>query len=244
MRKNFISAAVLFVSLACSPRLAAQAAPAPPPKLPFESLAVPAERLGNLGELKQLLKKYYACTCDCGCYEKEAELQSARAIEFLRSWSRSAKPGQKAAIVLDIDDTALSNYPLYSTNDFSHVPAEFDRWVLAAKAPAVPSVLAIFNAARHLGISVFFITGRPEQQRDATEQNLLAAGYKEWAGLTMRTPADIGKPAAEYKPAARQKLVSAGYVLVLNVGDQFSDLAGDPAAALSVKMPNPMYFLP
>ena len=40
---------------------------------PQEALSVSHERLENLGELKQQVKRYYACTCDCGCYEKEAE---------------------------------------------------------------------------------------------------------------------------------------------------------------------------
>jgi hypothetical protein len=38
--------------------------------------------------------------------------------------------------------------------------------------------------------------------------------------------------------------VAAGYRLILNIGDQYSDLFGEPQAEASVKLPNPFYYLP
>ncbi len=234
--------AAMFAALGAGlqPNAFAQSAPATIKK-PASGCAV---RLGNLGQLKQQIKRYYACTCDCGCYEKETAAAGARATRFLRSRVAKAAKSEKLAMVLDIDDTALSNYPLYSTNDFSYVPAEYDRWLDGATAPPVKATLALFQAARQLGVAVFFISGRREDQRAATERNLSEAGFNGWSGVILRTPADKGKPASQFKPAARQQLVSQGYRLVLNVGDQLSDLAGKPAAERSVKLPNPMYFLP
>jgi predicted secreted acid phosphatase len=49
---------------------------------------------------------------------------------------------------------------------------------------------------------------------------------------------------AVYKASERQKIVAAGYTLVMNVGDQWSDLDGSPRAAINVKLPNPFYYLP
>ncbi len=206
--------------------------------------AASKERLENLGELKRLVRKYYACTCDCGCYEHDTEQQSARAIEVLRKRVANSAPGERLALVLDIDDTALSNYPFYSTHDFAHVPSEFDRWVASGKAPAIPATLAIFKAARSLGVAVFFVTGRREDQREATEQNLTAAGYAGWTEVIYRTPADMNKRAVEYKSSARKKIVAAGYKIAVDVGDQMSDIAGNPRAEFSVKLPNPMYIIP
>jgi predicted secreted acid phosphatase len=51
-------------------------------------------------------------------------------------------------------------------------------------------------------------------------------------------------PTIEYKSAERRKIVEKGYHIVLSVGDQWSDLLGDPQAEVSVKLPNPFYFLP
>lgn len=251
MRKPFIAYAIL-VLLTCLAGVRGQGqVPAPAQNqqaetelLPLESLSLPKERLGNLGVLKQLVKKYYACTCDCGCYEKEAEEQGARAIELLRKRAATATPGEKLAVVLDIDDTALSMYPFYATHDLGHIPGEFDNWVATAKAPAIHATLAIFSTARKLGIAVFFITGRREDQREVTEQNLRAAGYTGWSGITFRTPAVVHQRAAEYKSSVRQQIVGQGYRLVLNVGDQLSDLVGNPTAEFSVKLPNPMYVIP
>ena len=39
-------------------------------------------------------------------------------------------------------------------------------------------------------------------------------------------------------------IVAQGYRIILSVGDQWSDLNGDPKAEVSVKVPNPFYFLP
>ena len=42
----------------------------------------------------------------------------------------------------------------------------------------------------------------------------------------------------------RAGIVAEGYTIVLNVGDQWSDLKGKPEAEFSVKYPNPYYFIP
>jgi len=60
----------------------------------------------------------------------------------------------------------------------------------------------------------------------------------------MRLPAQASATALEYKSAARGTIAVKGYKIVLNVGDQWSDLGGEPEAELSVKYPDPFYFLP
>jgi predicted secreted acid phosphatase len=119
----------------------------------------------------------------------------------------------------------------------------FDAWVNTAQAPAIPGTLRIDKEAKQLGVEVFFITGRAEQERAATEQNLRAQGY-EWKTLTMRAPSEASETAEVYKSAARARLAAQGYTIVLNVGDQWSDLKGNPEAEFSVKYPNPYYFIP
>jgi hypothetical protein len=49
---------------------------------------------------------------------------------------------------------------------------------------------------------------------------------------------------AQYKSGDRALTAADGYRIVLNVGDQRSDLAGDPQAEHSVKFPDPFYFIP
>lgn len=202
------------------------------------------DAIPNLGEIKIQLRHYYNCDGASGCYEADLEQQAAKAIEFLKHRVAARKPGERLAMVLDIDETSLSNYAYYNRTDFGYESVRFDMWAMSADAPPIKPTLKVFNAAREMGVHVFFISGRDEQQRFPTEQNLLRAGYKDWDGLTLRTPADAAKKASEYKPAARKEIVEQGYRLVLNIGDQQSDLAGDPQAEMSLKLPNPFYFIP
>jgi predicted secreted acid phosphatase len=91
---------------------------------------------------------------------------------------------------------------------------------------------------------VFFITGRPDTQRDATARNLEAAGFHGWKELDLRDSEERAFNTIAYKSARRKKIVADGYRLILSVGDQWSDLDGEPRAEVSVKLPNPFYFLP
>lgn len=45
------------------------------------------------------------------------------------------------------------------------------------------------------------------------------------------------------RPWARNQLQEAGYKLLGNIGDQFSDLAGEHSAQYSFKLPNVWYFI-
>ena len=108
----------------------------------------------------------------------------------------------------------------------------------------IPGTLRLFNKARAAGIEVFFITGRWEELTAATEQNLAAAGFKEWKGLALRKGPQKKMTTVEYKSEERRKIVDAGYRIVMSMGDQWSDLNGDPKAEISVKLPNPFYYLP
>lgn len=204
----------------------------------------PSERIPNLDKLKDALKQYHECTCTCGCYAKDLDLQADRAIKFLRARAARRRAGEKLAMVLDIDETTLSNYEEMVGAGFTYDSKVFNAWVESAKAPTIPGTLKLFNEARKLGVSVFFITGRPEAQRVATEQNLRAQGFDKWERLVLRTPEQKSLPTREYKSAERGKVQAEGYTIVLNVGDQWSDLKGQHQAEYSMKYPDPYYFLP
>jgi hypothetical protein len=92
---------------------------------------------------------------------------------------------------------------------------------------------------------VFFVTGRHEGQmlRDATIKNLKAAGYDGWTGLVLR-PATAGNMTiAVYKSGERAKIAAQGYTIIVNAGDQQTDLEGGYSER-AYKLPNPFYFLP
>ncbi|MFZ1905632.1 MAG: HAD family acid phosphatase, partial [Steroidobacteraceae bacterium] len=103
--------------------------------------------------------------------------------------------------------------------------------------------LRVFHEAKRLGVGVFFVTGRPEAQRAATEKNLRTQGLDGWDGLILRESGQEKLTAEDFKSAERGKIVGRGYRIVLNVGDQWSDLRGTQEAEYSVKYPDPYYFL-
>ena len=91
-------------------------------------------------------------------------------------------------------------------------------------------------------MAVFFLTGRPERFREATESNLRSAGY-EWTGVLLKPDAMRTTSAVEQKAAERKKLLEQGYRIAVNMGDQMSDLDGG-FAERTYKLPNPFYFVP
>jgi acid phosphatase len=214
-----------------------------PQQAPRMSAYAPAERILNLDDLKAQLKQYQACICKCGCYAKDLDHQADRAIAFLRIRNARRLPEEKLALVLDIDETTLSNYEQMLKAGFAYDKTANDVWIESAKAPAISGTLRLYQEAKRLGISVFFLTGRPEAQRAATELNLHNQGFADWQELILRSPAEASATAQAYKSAARAEILEKGYKISLNVGDQWSDLKGKPEAEFSVKYPDPFYFL-
>ena len=205
----------------------------------------PAAATPSLVEAKREVIAYV----DSGRYDAEIASVLGPARVFLES---RASRGGKLAIVLDIDETSLSNLPSLRANDYGFIipgpcdlpggPCGMLAWIGMARAEPIKPVLALARLARDRGLAVFFITGRPERVREATERNLKAAGY-EWTGLFLKPDALNVPSAADFKAPERKKLVDQGYTIIINVGDQMSDLDGG-FAERSYKLPNPFYFIP
>ena len=163
---------------------------------------------------------------------------------------KRAKTATKPAIVLDIDETSLSNWPEMRVNEWARLdngPCDLERgpcghraWQSMAQAKAIAPTLALAQRARELGVAVFFITGRPAWLRDATERNLREQGY-EWTGVILKPESPSFPSAADFKAPERRKLTEQGYTIILNLGDQESDLKGG-FAERAFKLPNPVYF--
>lgn len=225
-----------------APHAAANSTANPAPGSNF-SVDAPAERIPNLDSLVTELKQYHDCTCTCGCYAHDLDLQADHAIAFLRRRAAHRTPDEKLAVVLDIDETSLSNYSEMLHESFVFHADAFDTWVNTAAAPAIPGTLRLVKAAQQLDVPVFFITGRSDSETAATERNLHAQGFT-WQQLNLRPASTKGETVIQYKSGVRAQIAAQGYKIVLNVGDQWSDLKGTPEAELSVKYPNPYYLIP
>ena len=168
-----------------------------------------------------------------------AVTQSAR--EYLDE-HKDDRPPRPAAMVLDVDDTSLSSYDCLKRVDFDRSAAG-ESCAAGADMPAIPQTLELFRHARSQRVAVFFITGRRERQRRATVANLRAEGYRGTWTLMMRPNRQRRSQRAGWKARTRRSLTRRGYRIVVNVGDQRSDLSGGYALK-GFKLPNPMYTIP
>ncbi|MEI9980729.1 MAG: HAD family acid phosphatase [Edaphobacter sp.] len=209
------------------------------------SVLVAAEPMENFGVVRYRLEDYADCVGGGGCYWADLDAQARRAEFVLDKTIAARKTGEKLALVLDIDETSLSNYCEMKREDYGFLAAMFNAWEVSPSADiAVPGTLRLFNKARAAGMAVFFITGRADGQREATARNLKSAGFEGWKGLSLRVGAQKTMSTVEYKSEERRKILDAGYRIVMNVGDQWSDLNGEPRGEISVKLPNPFYYIP
>jgi predicted secreted acid phosphatase len=176
---------------------------------------------------------------DSGEYDREIRVVTDEARQYLE---QRVRPGERLAAVFDIDETALSNWATISDCGFCSYPTQLRIYPRPPIDPAIAPVLKLYNDAKRLGVTVFFITGRPDDQRRITEVNLIAEGYCDWKCLFMQVTGHV-EHVSEFKEHARQQIAHMGYHIVLNIGDQASDLVGC-CAERSFKLPNPFYFIP
>nr|WP_232220789.1 HAD family acid phosphatase [Legionella tunisiensis] len=64
---------------------------------------------------------------------------------------------KKLAIVLDIDETSLSNYNKMVKRDFVADHAQIHKEILAADSPAIVPMLSLYQDALKHGIKVFLL---------------------------------------------------------------------------------------
>lgn len=191
----------------------------------------------NLNPHKQEIRAYV----DSGGYAKDVAAVALSANKYLAKRVRSAaKPGKKLAVVFDIDETALTNLPHIMANDFGYHPKNWDAWMAEGRAPAITPVQIVYDTAVRAKVDVFFITGRRENERAATERNLRQVGYDTWTKIYFKPETDPTLTTAGFKTETRRQLSKDGYVIVVNIGDQQSDLVNGYAERY-FKLPNPFY---
>ena len=151
------------------------------------------------------------------------------------------KKPKKPAIVFDIDDTLESTYRCAKKSNFergaiSLCQAQTDQDPIAR-------VWTLLKYAQKKKVALFLITGRPVGIEPGTRDQLKRDGLKGKYTLIMRPNSEFGKDSEPYKAAERKKIVKKGYRILVNIGDQKSDLGGG-SAVKKFKVPNPMYFTP
>jgi predicted secreted acid phosphatase len=203
------------------------------------ALAVPAFA-GTVPTSKSAdeIRDYYSS----GDWNRAVTKQAKKAKAYLVKRTRGKHKARKPALVLDIDETSLNNYPCLNTtaNGLPYNPGVYAGCVAKADAPAIKPVLSLFKAAKEHGVKLFFITGRPEGFKDLTVDNLRAAGFTGKYGLVLQPPSYTQDSKVPYKSGARRQIQKRGFHIIANVGDQKSDLKGGYSER-TYKLPNPIY---
>ncbi|MFF4805951.1 HAD family acid phosphatase [Streptomyces sp. NPDC001351] len=148
---------------------------------------------------------------DYATWQKDCQTVMDQALPYLKERIAAAQPGEKQAIVFDIDNTTLET-------DFG----------FSFPQPANKPVLNVAQYAQEHGVSLFFVTARPGIIEEPTEWNLEHDGY-DVSGLYVRGFFDLFKDVAAYKTAQRVDIENKGYDIIANIGNSATDLSGGHA---------------
>jgi predicted secreted acid phosphatase len=214
----------------------------------------------NVTTVKNDVKAYYGDTVDAqghhhhsndSAWARDVQHQVDGAKRYLQDRLRSHHL-HNPALVLDVDDTSEVTYGWEVDVDFHYDPVSNEAAINADAFPAIQPTLELAKWAKAHGVKLFFLTGRPEHQRTATEKDLANDGYPTPDGMFLKyeggnnpdyLPCAPTCTTIQYKSGTRKHIEAMGNDIVLNLGDQYSDLDGGYADR-GVKLSNPMYYLP
>ncbi|HZF86830.1 HAD family acid phosphatase [Streptomyces sp.] len=176
------------------------------------AIAAPAEATTGTGTTAVATATTTAAAdVDYATWQKDCQAVMDQALPYLRQRIAQHQPGEKQAIVFDIDNTTLET-------DFG----------FSYPSPANKPVLEVAEYAQEHGVALFFVTARPGIIHAPTEYNLKKVGY-EVSGLHVRGFLDLFKNVADYKTAQRVAIESKGYTIIANIGNNTTDLSGGHA---------------
>ena len=142
------------------------------------------------------------------------------------SWS--ALPGQavygkKPAIIVDVDETVLDNtaYEARMILDGTKYPEGWVSWGKEAAATEVPGAKDFLNYAASKDVTIFYVTNRVVELKEATKKNLTKLGIpwdKTKDTVLMRGENNWGSD-----KGPRRKLVGNEYRVLLMIGDNLGD---------------------
>src|SRR6476661_3271451 len=233
-------------------------------------LTVGGEGIPNIDSVKKTIYAYYGDPAGTGAANPTSSPYVTEMTSILdrqrqalpRLLAQARRHHQQPAIVFDADDTTLWTYQMeVGDMKFVFTPTAQAPWVNEERFPAVPGMVDFVNDAQAMGFTIFGLTGRSDSQKAHTVSNLAKVGYTAFPASRFFTKFDSGATppsylsptwcsaypkctTVEYKAGTRRHLEKdLGYDVVLNVGDQFSDLQGGYADHY-LKLPNPTYYLP
>lgn len=154
---------------------------------------------------------------------------------FIEDASWSAQPGQvdaghlPPAVILDVDETTISNAKFQMAFERPMEQWKLEQWNDEHISDPVPGVAAFVNAAQAAGVTVFFVTNRPCDNRDNGPDPCpqKAETVRDIGELGIETDADHVLLANENgwtrAKIARREYVARTHRIIMIFGDDLGD---------------------
>jgi len=134
------------------------------------------------------------------------------------------------AIILDVDETVVSNVDFQLTFERPFENHKLDTWSSNYDSLAIPGVVSFVQLARNLGIEVFFVTNRPCQPKDGTDD---PCSQKQTTIDDIRElgiPVDADhvmlsgeRPGWNKEKSSRREYVAETHRVIMLIGDDLGD---------------------
>ena len=228
--------AALFVLSAC----ASLPATAPPPPAPVTPVYDHTKDMGLLwvkhaAEYQAITKQVY-------------RMAEAALPRYLNDTTWSAIPGQSnaerlpAAVILDVDETVVSNVDFQLTFERPFANHKLDEWSSSYDSLAIAGVKEFVAAARAAGVTVFFVTNRPcetiEGNDDACPQEGTTVDDIREVGIAAEREYVMlsgEQPDWDREKLVRRELIAKTHRVIMLIGDDFGDFV--PCARAKVVAP-------
>ncbi|MFC7850744.1 5'-nucleotidase, lipoprotein e(P4) family [Arthrobacter sp. NPDC057388] len=162
--------------------------------------------------------------------QQSAEAQALQSQTYRIAGERLAEkvkrtPAENLAIITDLDETALDNTKLLARDmaachDYS-VWDTWGQWELQGSPSAIPGAAEFFHKADELGVSIYYISDRTEENLDATIASLKGLDFPQ----VSKDQVMLLGPSKE----ARRAKIQEEHKVIMQLGDTLHDFAGDYA---------------
>lgn len=167
---------------------------------------------------------------------------------FIEDQTWTALPGVEAdpnlppAVILDVDETVVSNVGFQLTFERPFENHKLDTWSSNADAVEVQGVRDFVAAARDAGVTVFFVTNRPCEMIDgnphACPQKLTTIDDIREVGIDVDAEFVMlsgEQPGWDREKLTRREYIAQNYRVIMLIGDDFGDFV--PCARKKVVAP-------
>ncbi|MDH3621470.1 MAG: acid phosphatase [Gammaproteobacteria bacterium] len=168
--------------------------------------------------------------------------------DYINDSSWSAMPEQSGAedlppaVILDVDETVVSNVDFQLTFERPFANHKLDDWSSNYQSLPIPGVKDFVDAARAKGVAVFFVTNRPCErigasndpcpQKQTTIDDIREVGIAVEPEYVMLSGE---RPGWDREKLVRRELIAKTHRVIMLIGDDYGDFV--PCARKKVVVP-------